>query len=514
MPAPIYSSIRSRLCCLLSMVTIFAALLGLILPVERLYAACTPSLGFAPRVAYSIGSGTIQSVALGDLNGDGRLDHVFSNYQHSTVGVRLASGAPGTFGPLVEYATGADPYSVAVGDLNGDGRLDLAVANKNTLVTLSVLLGNGDGTFQSKIEYPTGGSSEALALGDLNGDGRLDVAFTIYPDKVSVLLGNGTPGLFAGNVDYSTGGNPREVAISDLNGDGRPDLAVANHASDTVSVLLASGAPGTFAAKVDYPTGDGPYGVAIGDLDNDGRSDLVVTNTGSDNVSVLLASGAPGTFAPKVDYTVGTAALMAALGDLNGDGRLDLAVNDRLGEVVSILLANGTPGTFAPKVDYPAGIYPVDVALGDLNNDGKLDMVIANDVTIANRNAAVSVLIYRPPPASLAIAVPASTPANTAFSSTVTVLDSCGNTLTGYTGPVTVVLKSGSGTSGAVLGGTHTLDAVNGVVTFNSLTIDRDGTGYVLTASAETASSDSPAFSVQVTAESGYRVYLPLVARN
>ena len=40
-----------------------------------------------------------------------------------------------------------DPYSVAVADVNGDGKPDLVTANYGDN-TVSVLLGNGDGTFQ------------------------------------------------------------------------------------------------------------------------------------------------------------------------------------------------------------------------------------------------------------------------------------------------------------------------------------------------------------------------------
>ena len=40
--------------------------------------------------------------------------------------------------------------AVAVGDFNGDGKLDLAVANHGSN-TVSVLLGNGDGTFQPAV---------------------------------------------------------------------------------------------------------------------------------------------------------------------------------------------------------------------------------------------------------------------------------------------------------------------------------------------------------------------------
>ncbi|MEI7557168.1 NHL repeat-containing protein, partial [Candidatus Chlorohelix sp.] len=63
----------------------------------------------------------------------------------------------------------------------------------------------------------------------------------------------------------------------------------------------------------------------------------------------------------------------------------------------------------------------------------------------------------------------------------ITVKDENGNPVTNYTGNVTVAIKSGTGATGAVLGGTTTVAAVNGVATFSDLTIDLAGTGYVLT---------------------------------
>jgi hypothetical protein len=66
----------------------------------------------------------------------------------------------------------------------------------------------------------------------------------------------------------------------------------------------------------------------------------------------------------------------------------------------------------------------------------------------------------------------------------VTVEDAQGNAVPGSTASVTVALTSGTGTSGAVLGGTLTRAAVNGVATFNDLTIDLDGSAYTLSATA------------------------------
>ena len=65
---------------------------------------------------------------------------------------------------------------------------------------------------------------------------------------------------------------------------------------------------------------------------------------------------------------------------------------------------------------------------------------------------------------------------------TVLVQDANGNTVPTATTAVTLALGANPG--GATLGGTLTVNAVNGVATFNNLTLDQVGTGYTLTAAA------------------------------
>src|SRR2546430_10943261 len=55
----------------------------------------------------------------------------------------------------LNFGAGSTPAFVAVGDFNGDHKLDLAVAN-GSVNTVSILLGNGDGTFQPPLQYNTG----------------------------------------------------------------------------------------------------------------------------------------------------------------------------------------------------------------------------------------------------------------------------------------------------------------------------------------------------------------------
>ena len=152
-----------------------------------------------------------------------------------------AVAAPLFAAPL-SFDTGLNPQSVAIGDLNGDGKPDLVTANYNyNSGTVSVLLGNGDGTFVPKADYATGTGPYSVAIGDLNGDRKPDlVAANSTTNTASVLLGNGD-GSFGAKTDYGTGFYPVSVAIGDVNADGKPDLVVANSTSQTVSVLLNAG---------------------------------------------------------------------------------------------------------------------------------------------------------------------------------------------------------------------------------------------------------------------------------
>ncbi|NWJ53388.1 MAG: hypothetical protein HXX14_21325 [Bacteroidetes bacterium] len=62
----------------------------------------------------------------------------------------------------------------------------------------------------------------------------------------------------------------------------------------------------------------------------------------------------------------------------------------------------------------------------------------------------------------------------------VTAQDANGNTATSFNRAVTVAIKSGAGTTGALLSGTLTVNAINGVATFSNLKINKSGRGYVL----------------------------------
>jgi hypothetical protein len=338
--------------------------------VEQLEDRTVPSL-FGPAVNYSVGQGPY-SVALGDFNGDHKLDIVTANQNSVDVSVLFGNGN-GTFQAPVSLFSGSQPIFVIAADLNGDGKDDI-VAGNNSGASITVLLSNGDGTFQGAVQYSTAGQTVGITTGDFNGDGKMDLAVANQSSVVSVLFGNGD-GTFQSAMNYNVGTFAREVATGDFNRDGHLDIIVADQGDNGVSTLINQG-DGIFVSTAFFPTGSTPTSVKTADLNGDGKMDVVTANFGSNDISVLLGNG-DGTFQGMKNYAAGSNPHNLAIGDINGDGMLDITVADRSGGV-SVLLGNGD-GTFqAPQSFATDTGGSLGVAIGDLNGDGAPDLVTAN----------------------------------------------------------------------------------------------------------------------------------------
>jgi hypothetical protein len=259
----------------------------------------------------------------------------------------------GTFAAPASVWTGSSPTSVAVGDFNGDGKLDLGVTSVHYYgwwygyySYADVLLGTGTGNFSGpNSTWLDWGYYTASTAANLDGDVSLtghpiDDFIAVNPDygTLSVLRGDSSGYLQAASY-LSAGSYPWSVAADDVNGDSVIDLVTANRFGSDVCVLLGIGGGG-FAQAQSYAVGSEPTSVVIGDFNHDTRTDIATANYGSGNISVLYGRDND-TFSPAVSSaSPGAYALVA--GDFNGDGWLDAATANVNTNNVSVLLNDQT----------------------------------------------------------------------------------------------------------------------------------------------------------------------------
>src|SRR5260370_5650785 len=159
------------------------------------------------------------SIVSGDFNGDGVPDLAVAaggTYPgfDGNISVLLGNG-DGGFQETLIFGAGNRPSSIAVGDFDGDGRLDLVVANAGSGLlddgSVSLLLGNGDGSFQAARFFGPETRFYFVVVGEFNGDGVQDLAATSSAG-VSVFLGNGD-GSFQAARTFPAGYAPRSMAV-------------------------------------------------------------------------------------------------------------------------------------------------------------------------------------------------------------------------------------------------------------------------------------------------------------
>jgi hypothetical protein len=341
------------------------------------------------------------AVAVGDIDGDGKPDVVTANSSNGpniSVLRNTSTSNTITFASKTDIFISAQPYSIAISDLDGDGKLDIAIANQYSTV-ISVLRNTsslGAISFATIADFSISSSYSSslpfVSIGDVNGDSKPDLICisSAGNNNVSVLRNTSSIGAisFATSIDFTTGNSPKSIALGDIDGDNKIDIAITNDGANTVSVLRNTSTTNniSFANKVDFSVETNPCSIAIGDLSGDGKLDLAIANfsfsSGGHNISILKNTSTTGvvSFASKVNIATGTNPSSICIGDINGDGKPDLAVTNRGNSTVSVLQNKGGIDTinFPTKVNKTTGSNPNSVMICDIDGDGKLDLTVAN----------------------------------------------------------------------------------------------------------------------------------------
>jgi hypothetical protein len=273
-------------------------------------------------------------VALGDFDGDGRMDAAYGmhhNYSGADLGdqlleVALGDGTGRAWTPWDDgLATHGQSWGLSgtdCADVDGDGDLDVGAAGFGSIDGLHVYLNNGDGTWTRSFGFLGGNSENDFIFGDVNGDGRPD--FATGHQSGTIWLGDGAGGFSSGDANLPPPGNIGRpgVSIGEVNGDGLLDLAYVT-GSGGIKLWLRTAAGGWLDASGALPASGDYEKTQLADLNGDGRGDLLASGRGF--TVIAIGDGAAG-FAPAdTIFTPGPGYVecLRAGADADRNGRLD-----------------------------------------------------------------------------------------------------------------------------------------------------------------------------------------------
>jgi len=373
-------------------------------PVEILPAAAQAASLFQTtprRVDYSGGRNTL---AAGDLDGDGWLDlvmgnEVFLNENRAVFNANWREtylGVPTVLEDLV------------LADMTGDGALDIVVALG--YAGLWLFANNGAGKFeQAPVKLREGTSNQPevqdnrLAVGDLNGDGRFDVVSARAGGMI--YFGNDQGGFTASPAIDPSGPPIADLALGFFDAGNTLDVVLLrskeNGASPGVSAVFLNNGQGVFTPGPSLnPAGNYSVDLAVGDVSGDGVADIVLANRLTYSAGAIVDPGATVVYVNDGagGFPAGSARTLSpggfssalALADASGDGRLDILVGAEqraanaatgapahAGGGVAFVNQGGTFGAAQPIL--PAGTATAALAVADVSGDGRPDLVHSGD---------------------------------------------------------------------------------------------------------------------------------------
>lgn len=389
-----------------------------------------------------------QSITAADVNGDNHIDLIVSEQDGDGVSVLLNRG-DGSFGdPIRIPVKNSHVTSLATADLNSDGKIDIVgsdfIANNVVLLLQGVHVPNievvtpaentkvyskGDSLdqdirlrFNTDLDVQTLTSDTVFVYGNMSGYHRVGLSYsaqehtlTVRPsgalhdatvnarfqpgEVVSVIATAGIrstqgipmkhgfvasfsvrpatgTGTFVEGQRVSCVKIPGRLRVADMDNDGHVDLVALCREVDSVRLHFNNG-KANFDETITLPTkGNGPWDLWPADFNRDGLMDIAVVNTFTSDL-VLFYNEGHRRFAPphKLISDAGPMGVVAA--DVNGDGWLDLITVTKGVPAVHVYLNDGKGGFLKPTT-YKVAPSPYHITARDINGDGAVDLLMTN----------------------------------------------------------------------------------------------------------------------------------------